>query len=85
MEDLGLDTIDYAFPMADTLAIMHWEARIDAAAVEVVFGGALCLAQEPLPDLAKLKELKEGSSTYVDPVQFQAAAPHMWLLGFNQC
>lgn len=85
MEDLGLDTLDYALPMADALAIMHWKARIDAADVEFVLGGAPCLAQEPLPAVAELKKLKEGSSTYVDPVQSQAAATHMWLLDFNQC
>ena len=27
MEELGLDTIKYDLPIADALAIMHWEAR----------------------------------------------------------
>ncbi len=73
--------------MADALAIMHWEARIDAADAEFVLGGAPRLAQEPLPAVAKLKLLKEGSSTGVGAVQGQgqAAATHMWLLDFNQC
>ena len=31
MEDLGVDTLNYALPMADALAVMHWETRIDAA------------------------------------------------------
>ncbi len=71
--------------MADALAIMHWEARIDAADVEFVLGGDPCRAQEPLPAVAKLKLSKEDSSTGVDAVQGQAAATHLWPLDFNQC
>lgn len=85
MEDLGLDTAHYALQMADSQAIMYWDARIDAADVEFVLGGAPGVAQEPLPAVAELKRLKEDSSTNVDAVQSQAAATQMWLLDFNQC
>lgn len=54
-EDLRLDTLYHALEMADALAIMHWEARIDAADIRLVFGGAHCLAQEPLPTVAVLE------------------------------
>ncbi|KAL9068341.1 MAG: hypothetical protein Q9161_006264 [Pseudevernia consocians] len=85
VEDLRLDTSHYALQVADSLAIMHWDARIDAADVEFILDAAPCLAQEPLPAVARLKRLKENSSTIVDAVQSQAAATHMWLLNFNQC
>ena len=85
MEDLELDCSYYALQMADALAIMHWEAQIDAADVEFVLGGPPCLARDPLPALEKLKQLEKNSTTGVDAVQSQAAATHMWLLDFNQC
>ena len=85
MEDLELDSSYYALRMADVLAIMHWEAQIDAADVEFVLGGPPCLAQDPIPALEKLKQLEKDSTTGVDAVQSQAAATHMWLLDFNQC
>ena len=47
IEDLRLNVLDYVFPMADVLAIMHSEAWIDAADVEFVLGGVSCLPQEP--------------------------------------
>ena len=85
MEDLELDSSYYALQMADVLAIMHWEAQIDAADVEFVLGGPPCLARDPIPALGKLKQLEKDSTTGVDAVQPQAAATHMWLLDFNQC
>ena len=85
MEDLALDSSYYALQMADVLAIMHWEAQIDAADVEFVLGGPPCLARDPIPALEKLKQLEKDSTTGVDAVQSQAAATHMWLLDFNQC
>ena len=59
--------------------------RRGAADVEFILGGAPCLAQEPPPKRATLKEMDEGSSTFLDPVQLQSAATHIWLLDFNQC
>lgn len=85
MEDLELDCSYYALQMADVLAIMHWEAQIDAADVEFVLGGPPCLARDPIPALEELKRLERDSTTGVDAVQPQAAATHMWLLDFNQC
>ena len=85
MEDLGLNIAEYAVAMADALAIMHWQAQIDAHGVQFVLGGAPCFAKEPLAAVAELKELKKGSSTHVNPLQSQAAATHMWMFDFNQC
>lgn len=36
MEELGLDAEGYVKVMADTLAFLHWEAKIDAADIEFV-------------------------------------------------
>ncbi|KIW83743.1 hypothetical protein Z517_02989 [Fonsecaea pedrosoi CBS 271.37] len=38
-EELGLNVMDYAHAMAETLAMMHWAAKIDANDVEFVLGG----------------------------------------------
>ena len=57
VEDLRLDTSHCALQVADSLAILHWDARTDAADVEFILGGAPCLAQEPLPAVARLKRL----------------------------
>ncbi len=41
MEDVRVDALDYALStMADALAVIEWEARIDA---EFVLGGSPCL------------------------------------------
>lgn len=48
MEDLRFNFLDYAFPIADPLAIVHWEARIDVANLGFLLGGALCFAQKSL-------------------------------------
>lgn len=46
MEDLGLDTQTFALAMANALAIMHWQAKIDAADVEFVLGGPSSEAED---------------------------------------
>ncbi|KIY03433.1 uncharacterized protein Z520_00124 [Fonsecaea multimorphosa CBS 102226] len=38
-EELDLQVVDYAHAMAESLAVMHWTARIDANDVEFVLGG----------------------------------------------
>ena len=85
MEDLELDSSYYAFQMADVLAIMHWEAQVDAADVEFVLGEPPCLTRDPIPALEELKQLERDSTMGVDTVQSKAAATHIWLLDFNQC
>ena len=87
MEDIGLDTMAFASAMADTLAILHWEAKIDAADVEFVLGGAPCLTHKPLPRFEQLQHLAANTSTDTTVPDPGAGAPvtHMWLLDFNQC
>ncbi|OAP63365.1 hypothetical protein AYL99_02592 [Fonsecaea erecta] len=38
-EELGLQTVDYARAMAESLAVMHWVARTNANDVKFVLGG----------------------------------------------
>ena len=38
-EDLALPVVSYAHAMAETLAVLHWVARIDANDIEFVLGG----------------------------------------------
>lgn len=61
------------------------KARVDAADVEFVLGGALGLAHERLRTVADLKTLKRNSSPNVDAVLSQIAATHMRVLDFNPC
>ncbi|MCJ1460362.1 hypothetical protein MMC28_010742 [Mycoblastus sanguinarius] len=85
MQGLGLDTETFAFAMAEALAVMHWEAKIDAADVEFVLGGAPCLTHDPLPMLRELQCLQDNSSTSLGTLGLEAAVTHIWLLDFNQC
>lgn len=87
MEAIGLDTKAFASAMADTLAILHWEARIDAADIEFVLGGAPCLTHKPLPKLEHLRHLAADTSTDTTTPNPGTGAPvtHLWLLDFNQC
>lgn len=85
MQDLGLETHQYAMAMAEALAMMHWEARIDAADVEFVLGGPPSLIHRPVPSLQILQQSKATSPTEVAMSQSQAGATHIWLLDFNQC
>ena len=87
MEEIGLDTKAFASAMAETLAILHWEARIDAADTEFVLGGAPCLTHKPLPKFEQLRHLTVDTSTDTTTPHHGTGAPgtHLWLLDFNQC
>lgn len=85
MQDLGLETQQYAIVMAEALAMMHWEARIDAADVEFVLGGPPSLTHRPVPSLQILLQSRAISPTEVAMSQSEAGATHIWLLDFNQC
>ncbi|KAK2774247.1 hypothetical protein CKAH01_13212 [Colletotrichum kahawae] len=75
MEDLDLDVEGYALAMADTLAFMHWTAKVDANDVEFVLGQCRSdKTQKALP--------------CVGEKDFESAAlgPHaMWVLDFDCC
>ncbi|KAK1670992.1 zinc finger protein-domain-containing protein [Colletotrichum godetiae] len=79
LEILNLDPLQYVAPMAEALAVMHWETKHDAFDVEFV------LASSPRPttrtaEWASIKTTREpvdGSESHQKSVQ-------VWLLDFNQ-
>lgn len=85
MENLEADLPSCALQKADALAIMHSEARIDAADVEFALGGAPFLTLEPPPAVTELTNMEISSSTDIDAVQSNTSVSHMWLLDFNEC
>ncbi|KAE9963881.1 hypothetical protein BLS_008844 [Venturia inaequalis] len=84
MEQLKLDTHHYAKVMAQALAIMHWQAGVDANDVEFVFGSS--------PKVKGLPSAKEMASSNKDDAKFKGQdldfthrSVSIWLLDFNQC
>lgn len=81
IEQLALPAEQYAFAMADTLAFLHWEARIDANDVEFV------LAQ-PRVQHAATGTSPETTQPSIGTKEFTPGilGPHsMWLLDFDCC
>ncbi len=85
MQDLGLETHRYAMAMAEALAMMHWEARIDAADVEFILGGPPSLTHRPVPSLQILQQSRATPPLEVAMSHSEAGVTHIWLLNFNQC
>lgn len=85
MQELRLDIKGYATAMAEALAIMHWKAKIDAADVEFVLGGAPCLTHKALPGAENFTDLPVNHAKIVPIFQLETGATHIWLLDFNQC
>ena len=82
VQDVGLDTRNYALAMAGALAVMHWEAKIDAADVEFVLGGPPCLTHvRPHCQLESKQRDRDQSTTS----NLGSKATYIWLLDFNQC
>ncbi|KAJ4523358.1 hypothetical protein HRR83_000006 [Exophiala dermatitidis] len=72
-EDLGLPILEYARAMADTLAMMHWMARIDANDVEFVLGGV------------RTKSDSELASDHSEYIHDFLGTHSMWVLDFDCC
>ena len=85
MEDIGLDIMAFASVMAETLALLHWEAEVDAADIEFVLGGGPCLTHKPLPRFDQLRHLAADTSTDTTGSGTDGPVTRMWLLDFNQC
>lgn len=87
METLQLPIHLYTISMAEALAILHWQARIDAYDVEFVLGGEE--AQQYSQDFTDLyqEDLSQiTSDTDLDAavrVNFERRATRMWVLDFN--
>lgn len=88
MEDLKLETCSFAVAMAQALALMHWDAHIDANKVEFVLGSGRCTtgAQNQAAFNTKdgavpLLARKYGGTA----VKYRCQSINMWLLDFRSC
>ncbi|KAI3317256.1 zinc finger protein-domain-containing protein [Xylariaceae sp. AK1471] len=75
MVHLGLDASSFADAMAESLATLHWAAKIDAFDVEYVLGSA---PTETERDRTELRDIRR-------PPNFCRRTVRVWLLDFNQC
>lgn len=83
MEQLRLDTSFYAKLMAQSLAVLHWRAGLDANDVEFVFGSSPEMFEPPeLQDLAGLDKDAAADMHFTD---FHHRTISIWLLDFNMC
>ncbi|OAL37635.1 hypothetical protein AYO20_03142 [Fonsecaea nubica] len=84
MEFLRLDTVLYAETLAQTLAIIHWNAKLDANDVEFVFGRASAGKRRPLA--AELEAMSRFDlERLASEVDFRHRSIGIWLLDFDQC
>ncbi|GKU12388.1 unnamed protein product [Fusarium langsethiae] len=83
MEDLGLDTGHFARLMANTLAIIHWGAKVDGNDIEFVLGSSP--VQTKTPTSKELETLKLWKMAKACDLQFTRRTMEMWILDFNQC
>lgn len=87
MKQLGLDIDTFACTIANALAIMHWQAKVDAADVEFVLGSAPSTTHQIAPTYDQLKDMAPGSSTYTlgGGLTFHKRVVHLWFLDFDRC
>ncbi|KAJ4120136.1 hypothetical protein NW768_010420 [Fusarium equiseti] len=83
MEDIGLDTSHFARLMANTLAIIHWGAKVDGNDIEFVLGYSPAQTRTPTPEEAELLTLWELAD-YCE-LEFARRTMEMWVIDFNQC
>ena len=84
MEELGLDRAKYAKTMAETLAVLYWEAHIDANDVEFVLAPAPAPAPRDKEQLVDSEEISTHDSSTI--IKSQNLGDHVvWLLDFDCC
>lgn len=98
MLEIGLPVESFATAMAEALAIIHWEAKVDAYGIEFVLGSEAQMTdydtppsralEIPLIDLPPHTDIESPLDT--DPealmcVNFQARFSRLWILDFNRC
>jgi len=81
LDELKLDQNSYARAMATALAIMHWNAKTDAADVEFVLGSP---PSTLFLSAAEITALPPRTNTETHLASKQRAV-HLWLLDFNRC
>ncbi|MCJ1288939.1 hypothetical protein MMC34_000470 [Xylographa carneopallida] len=70
--------------MADTLAVLHWEAKIDAEDVEFVLGSRSEVVYNEASSLHKLQKSDWQMET-IKKQNSERQSVHMWVLDFNRC
>lgn len=91
-EELNLPVFDYASIMADALAIMHWQAEIDAADVEFVLGSSRKTPRQVICPLIAIAQLRYNTCTRwhdraindYEP-ETTEAQQELWLPDFDCC
>ncbi|CAF9933843.1 MAG: hypothetical protein HETSPECPRED_009020 [Heterodermia speciosa] len=80
MEDLGLEIMAIANEIAVGLAIMHWQAKVDAMDVEFVLGSAVTWDDDQ-PVL--FHDLSAAPHT-VRAISFKRRTVHLWMFDFDK-
>ncbi|KAK0355161.1 hypothetical protein LTR02_003845 [Friedmanniomyces endolithicus] len=87
IEDLahvGLSAAAYSSAMAQSLAVMHWGANIDASDVEFVLGSAPMI--KAVPTRQEILSMGPDGAMYPrKSLNFKAGSVGLWLLDFNEC
>ncbi|KAK1094131.1 hypothetical protein LTR48_000907 [Friedmanniomyces endolithicus] len=84
IEDLGLNAAAYSSAMAQSLAVMHWGANIDASDVEFVLGSAPMI--KAVPTRQEILSMGPDGAMYPSKsLNFKAGSVGLWLLDFNEC
>ncbi|KAH6691543.1 zinc finger protein-domain-containing protein [Plectosphaerella plurivora] len=92
MQHLNIDPLQFVPPIAEALAVMHWDARRDATDVEFVLGSApeSRITARDFDDMDKDGGLgiqttwQRPKRMPQDTLDFSRRAVSMWLLDFNQ-
>ena len=85
MEDLALDTSSLVGRVAIALAIMHWQAKVDAMDTEFVLGSSV----ETLPERQRAYAAEEDSTVLPAPCEvrrldIKKRSTHFWILDFDK-
>lgn len=87
MEDLKLDKSAFAAEIAIGLAVIHWQAQIDAMDIEFVLGSAAATPYErrrkPFTGNSLAKDLPPPSEVH-SPIYFTERTTHCWILDFDK-
>ncbi|KAL8794409.1 MAG: hypothetical protein Q9195_002996 [Heterodermia aff. obscurata] len=84
MEDNGLDTAAMAKETAVGLAIMHWQAKIDAMDVEFVLGSSATWDHHQQPVLFHDLSAKPHTVKASKTVNLKRRPVHLWIFDFDK-
>lgn len=86
MEFLGLDVNSLIDCMAESLAILHFRAHVDAHDIEFVFGTAPTPMHNNCPPSWELEKMAQNSTVIPSAkgLNFHGRVVHLWMLDFNR-